>query len=520
MKRYCLLFVSFACLTVWAQGPNDTGTYYQSANGKKGKALKTAMFNIIKNPDVTTYDGLIKAYEVTDKRPDGKVWDMYSDMTNYNFSDTHGNSSEGVGYNREHSFPKSWFNSVKPAYSDIVHVVPCDAYVNNRRSNYPLGENRGETYSSHNSFSKVGKCTFPGYTEKCFEPNDEYKGDFARIYFYMVTCYEDKVAGWSCDMLDGTSYPEYHPCVINKLLKWAKNDPVSDKELNRNKGIWGVQQNRNPFVDYPGLEQYIWGDSVDVVFNYSNYGQPVLTPDSTDTDSTGTNPIPTIVEGQQRFRIVASADELETGKNYIIVCDSKNMALSATSKNVRSNVELTTSQGEVVTTVNEAGKPYQLLLDGNAVDGYTLYDTTEGVYLALLGESNNYLQGTQNATTDGARWTITFENNNGNAVITNKAYNNRTIKYNSSSPRFATYTSGQTAVQLYKNVTVVHGDANGDGGVDVFDIVAIANKIMGNASEGFNEEAADMNGDHAVDVYDIVALANMIMEQGKNPDAE
>jgi hypothetical protein len=55
------------------------------------------------------------------------------------------------------------------------------------------------------------------------------------------------------------------------LMKWAKNDPVSEKEINRNNAVWGIQNNRNPFIDYPGLEDYIWGDKQDVAFSYDNY---------------------------------------------------------------------------------------------------------------------------------------------------------------------------------------------------------------------------------------------------------
>lgn len=141
-----LLCVSFLllALTAWAQ-PNGTGNYYQDANGKKGKSLKTALFGIIKSPNVVSYKGLWDAYKKTDLRSDGKIWDMYSDITNFDPDKGHaGNySKEGDMYNREHSFPKSWFNDAKPMYSDIVHVVPADGYVNNRRSNLPYGETDG-----------------------------------------------------------------------------------------------------------------------------------------------------------------------------------------------------------------------------------------------------------------------------------------------------------------------------------------------------------------------------------------
>lgn len=275
------LFIAlqFITLSLFAQGPNNTGTYYQSANGKKGKALKTAMFYIIKTHTQLSYDGLWIAFRTTDKREDGKVWDMYSDKTNYVFgSSAQGAnySKEGVSYNREHSFPKSWFGGkTKPMYTDLVHLVPTDGYVNNRRGNLPFGETNGNTYKSNNSFSKVGSCTYPGYTGIVFEPNDMYKGDFARIYFYMATAYEDKIANWNAGefapVASHDSYKPYKDWQMNMLMEWAKKDPVSQKEIDRNKGIQQQQNNRNPFVDYPGLEEYIWGSMQNVAFSYDNY---------------------------------------------------------------------------------------------------------------------------------------------------------------------------------------------------------------------------------------------------------
>lgn len=159
------LFIAlqFITLSLFAQGPNNTGTYYQSANGLKGKALKTAMFNIIKTHKELSYKGLWTAFRTTDMREDGKVWDMYSDKTNYVFGSSAQGANykrEGDSYNREHSFPKSWFNDAKPMYTDLVHLVPTDGYVNNRRGNLPFGETEGDTYKSNNSFCKVGTCTY------------------------------------------------------------------------------------------------------------------------------------------------------------------------------------------------------------------------------------------------------------------------------------------------------------------------------------------------------------------------
>lgn len=55
------------------------------------------------------------------------------------------------------------------------------------------------------------------------------------------------------------------------------------------------------------------------------------------------------------------------------------------------------------------------------------------------------------------------------------------------------------------------GDVNGDGGVDVTDVVALAQYVMGEAPESFNRDAADLTDDDAVDITDVVALANVVM---------
>ena len=272
----------------WAQGPNGSEQYYKDADGKKGAALKTALCGIIYNKTERDYDDLWTDFRSTDKRPtDGKVWDMYSGITNYTFgTDQAGNySAEGDKYNREHSFPKSWFgisgsNIPKGPGTDLFHLYPTDGYVNGMRSNYPFGETSSPTYSSVGGFSKLGPCSYPGYTGKVFEPNDLYKGDFARTYFYMVTCYENLIETWyeknseSHPTLDGKKYPGLSSWQLSMLMKWAKNDEVSAKERARNIAVAGIQNNRNPFIDYPGLEEYIWGEWQDVEFSYDNYVSP------------------------------------------------------------------------------------------------------------------------------------------------------------------------------------------------------------------------------------------------------
>ena len=281
---------------VWAQGPNGSGEYYKAADGKCGAELKTALFNIIKLPNTApiSYGGLYDAYKKTDTRPDGYVRDWYSVETKYvhGVDNSGGYKKEGDMYNREHSVPQSWFNENAPMKSDIVHVVPTDGWVNNKRSNYPFGEVSSATYKSGISnemkakgYCKLGSSKTAGYNGTVFEPNDEIKGDFARIYFYMAVCYMDKIKNWSGGIFTSSGLVQW---TQNMMMDWSKRDLIDDVETARNNAVQEVQGNRNPFVDYPGLEDYIWGDKQDVPFSYDNYkpgeaaavAKPVFSPEA------------------------------------------------------------------------------------------------------------------------------------------------------------------------------------------------------------------------------------------------
>lgn len=261
------LFVLIAA-SAWADIP--TG-YYANAIGKQDEALMTALEGIVFSHTLLGYDYMWIAYDVTDLGSDGYYIDMYS-TCKYDNTAEHvaGASYVGEGINREHSFPKSWFGGeVSPMFTDLTMLIPTDAYVNQRRSNYPYGVCNGAdavTYTNDElgvtMLGKLGKSTYNGYTAKVFEPDDEYKGDFARIYFYMVTCYKSDVRNWpGCDQLDyvTNNYKAFSSWSIQMLMEWHRADPVSQKELNRNEAVYSEQGNRNPFVDHPELAEYIWG---------------------------------------------------------------------------------------------------------------------------------------------------------------------------------------------------------------------------------------------------------------------
>ena len=244
--------------------------YYKSVDGTNGGAtLKTALYNLIKDHKKISYgsgeDKTWGAFYTTDAVVENgkrRVLDMYSNEKRYFGS----KGSKVSGMNIEHSVPKSWWGgNQNNAYCDLHHLNPSDETANSRKSNYPLGELTSESWT--NGVASVGKAKVDGNSTNAFEPSDEYKGDFARTYMYMFTCYQD--LNWSTTQMNyaNSSYPTLKPWAVELLLKWHKQDPVSEKEVSRNNAVYAVQGNRNPYVDFPQLADYVWGDSITYVFH-------------------------------------------------------------------------------------------------------------------------------------------------------------------------------------------------------------------------------------------------------------
>jgi len=255
--------ISFFLFASWSFSQPPQG-YYDPAAGLYGPALQQALHDIIDDHTVLNYDFLYTAFESTDKKPNGKVWDMYSDIPGgippYEFtfgSDECGSyNSEGDCYNREHSWPRSWFNDMAPMDSDLFHLYPTDGYVNNKRSNHPYGKVGSASWTSDNG-CKLGDCITAGYSGTVFEPIDTYKGDLARTYFYMATRYYKEDQSWpGSPMTNGSQLKSW---AITMLLQWHQDDPVSQKEIDRNNAAYGFQNNRNPFIDHPEYAPDIWG---------------------------------------------------------------------------------------------------------------------------------------------------------------------------------------------------------------------------------------------------------------------
>ncbi|MDR6300800.1 endonuclease [Mesonia maritima] len=280
-KVLFLLSVSF---TIFSQAQAPAG-YYSSAQGLSGYALKSELSTIITNGhNAQSYGDLWTVYYTSDiddyYEQDGTILDIYSEDPSgndpYNFTVGNdqcsgSNGGEGYCYNREHSFPKSWFNDASPMVTDMHHIFPTDAKVNGERGNFPYGEVSNPSFTSQNG-TKKGNNSYnhpSAYNGTVFEPIDEFKGDLARVYFYMATRYESQIAGWensnagSDATLNGTSNQVFEDWMLAMLLEWHYADPVSEKEEDRNDAAYLFQGNRNPYVDNEAWVTTIWDANPD-----------------------------------------------------------------------------------------------------------------------------------------------------------------------------------------------------------------------------------------------------------------
>lgn len=267
----------------------DLPAYYSSLNNLSGKSLFDEVHDVAKvGYSALSYDALWTAFGTTDLIPGtNQIWDMYSDCTFAYQTKQCGNyTKECSCYNREHSIPKSWFGgATSRAGADLFHLVPTDGKVNGMRSNYAFGEVVNATYEyddskkgSASAITIAGGATLAGAVgtivsfpsdDPVFEPQDQYKGDFARGYLGTMIKwangdYQKFTSGEGATIFSNgydaankfglTSYG------VALLMNWHRQDPVSQKEIDRNNGIQATQGNRNPFIDYPYLAEFIWGE--------------------------------------------------------------------------------------------------------------------------------------------------------------------------------------------------------------------------------------------------------------------
>lgn len=389
---YFLVLAIGLLVSVGAKADIPSG-YYDSLEGLSGVELKKAVKAAARSHTAIDYGTETwKVFIESDTRYVGGQrtwWDMYS---NNNVAAT--SYAEHDGLNIEHSVANSWWGGTKnDAYKDLMHLNPSNSDANSRKSNYPLGEIQNETWNNGVTFigkPKSGDCGGASYV---YEPADEYKGDFARVFFYMFTIYDD--ISWRTSngygyMYDTSSSLLLKPWAYEMLLKWAQNDPVSQKELDRNEVIYKHQRNRNPFIDYPELAQHIWGSKKNTPFHLDGTVDPNPDPDPDPTPDP--NPVPgTTYELTEDFGLASG-----------FPMGSANRPSSATS--------YTSSKTGIVYNimgcyVNNYETPYYLLVNGKNNPGafisFSLDDVCTQIILNTTGSCSTNPSSAVNIYADG-----------------------------------------------------------------------------------------------------------------------
>lgn len=216
-----------------SQTPNVATTYYSSCDGKSGSGLKSAL-SAINQPKSKSYNW--SRFESADEAQ-GDSTSILSIYTRHNIKKSShvGSSYSWDSWNREHVYTQSAF----PNSDDDTHnIFACEGQINGIRGNLKFAEGGTDvTVFGHQTGCKK--------TNNSFEPCDEAKGEIARAVMYCTLYYDYNIT----QIFDS----------VNTCIKWHAEHPVTAREVFRNNTVYGLQGNRNPFVDHPSYANSIYG---------------------------------------------------------------------------------------------------------------------------------------------------------------------------------------------------------------------------------------------------------------------
>ena len=490
--------------------------YYEAAEGLTTVALKRALHDLIQPQQTLTYgSGAGHTWEgfwQTDRMEDNQVRDRYGNELRYfNPEDT---TASITNIDIEHVWAKSWFGGseangnamesnailkLTPA-RDLFNLLPSDYSANRSKSNNPIGV-VDTTPGFDNGSVKRGysTVTYPGETVNVWEPADQWKGDFARIYFYMATCYwdlkdESGVSLWGDDSqrtIDGSEWPTLLSNVYSLMLQWARQDPVDSIEIKRNEAVYRIQGNRNPFVDLPSLSEYIWGTMVDSVFHADAV---IVVP----VDSTDIEPEPDIVDFFEDFETgtkpgYAVADKTCTAATWTL---DDCLLCTNTNDHTNGNRGVRMRAGYIQMT-----------------EDYAYGCDSLKFYAGLYGNDNNVTFSAYYSTDSGETWIAVVENQEADAW---QQYGYKLGVEGNIRLRIVCNGSSSKRINL-DDVFMSHyvqgvlmGDVDGDGDVTMADVEMLANALVGKLAANYNGDVADVNGDGNVTIADVTALVNLV----------
>lgn len=509
LRRIIHLTIAVMAATAAAMA-QPSASYYKSIDGKKQVALKLALKSVIANHKTLTYSGeLPKAYELVyyQDKNHSLVYDLFS-YDDYTFSSS-------STWNKEHVVPNSWWGGVKnAAYSDIFSVIPSEKTANNRKSNFPIGTVGSQTWT--NGCIKVGRPVSGqgGTYNNVFEPADEYKGDFARIYFYVATCYSDIAWGSNSNVVSEITkedWPTLNPWLYKLLLEWHNQDPVSAKEIQINNSAEAVQGNRNPFIDYPVLADYIWGTYGTETFDLTTAelykhisgegpgegggnddGDKDKDDEKTDTIKAGT------VLLEEYFDGLTAGNNTTSSGSGTYWSGNENFPMVSATYEAGGAVKLATGskEGSITSrTIIYDGGP--LVVD-IGVKGWT---SVEGPLIVSVGSDTRTI--TYKARMSDKFETIHLEYE---AVSSNPILSIKSASKQRCFIDYVVVSAGQKAEPL------VPGDVNGDGLVDTQDVLAVYSYMQSPDSDA-DINLFDINGDGTVDTQDVLLVYEYMEKQ-------
>lgn len=218
--------------------------YYDGASGKTGNDLLVALSDIVtRGSRSLSYSAARDKMfaDVEDPDNDNAVDFVYTGRVAQKI--TSSSTAYSAKLNTEHTWPQS-LGARGVAQSDVHHLWASDVDSNSRRGNYPFGVVKSVTWTAPNPDgtppSKLGR---DDAGRMVFEPHDRTKGDIARAIFYFYTrYYRNRPSDFTLANFNAEEAT---------LRRWHDADPPDADERSRNDLVYGIQANRNPFIDHP-----------------------------------------------------------------------------------------------------------------------------------------------------------------------------------------------------------------------------------------------------------------------------
>ncbi len=501
MKRTVLSLLTLFCVTV-AVAQNS---YYSSIEGLTKVELKRALHDIIQPQQVLSY-GSKKGHTwdgfwQTDQMDNYQIRDRYSNDVNvFNPEDT---CASNPAMNIEHIWANSWWgHAVNDAYCDLFNLYPSEKYANIAKSNNPIGVVTSNVDFDNNSIKRgMSNCYRADSLIKVWEPADKWKGDFARTYFYMATCYTQLREIWQTKegwlTADMSEWPTLQPWVYNLMLQWARQDPIDEIEIQRNDVIYCIQGNRNPFVDLPQLEEYIWGTMMDSAFHAD--AQIIIDPIVIPVDTIETE-------------IADFFEDFEKGSKggYAIGDVACTAATWTMSDALMGSLETDHFYGNKGVRIRNG----YIEMTEDYADGCDSLSFYAGMYGTTASGANLSVY---YSTDEGENWLPIVESE---PMGSWKQYVYDMDVKDIIRLRFVCDGGGVGGTYRINidNICMTHyvepiliGDVNGDKQVSIADVTMLVNIILGKTTEGFDTKVADVNGDKQITIADVTALVNIIL---------